>query len=219
MNYKDICKQRGISSLSGANLAGDCLINCNLAIETLTHTNLSGADLRWADLSGTDVRWANLSGADLRSADLSGADLTKANLTNANLTNANLAYTNLSYVKLDGANLTDVNLTGSNLSRADLSGLCLKSAKGIGTKEEEIEFAQELVKLLDEKRGQLEMSEWHTCQTIHCIAGWAFPNEENPEPKASLKYPTLVKYFLASNEEAMEGLRRVASGIESVFDN
>ena len=63
------------------------------------------------------------------------------------------------------------------------------------------------------------MNDWHSCSTAHCIAGWAFPDLEYPGRKASLAYPTLAKYFFSSNEDALEALKRVANGEESVFPN
>ena len=80
------------------------------------------------------------------------AYLTRANLTGADLT---------------GANLTGANLTGAYLTGADLSGVIgLKIA------------ADAPARLLAVARaalqpGALYMNDWHTCETTHCISGWA----------------------------------------------
>ena len=80
------------------------------------------------------------------------AYLTRANLTGADLT---------------GAYLTRANLTGAYLTRAYLSGVIgLKIA------------ADAPARLLAVARaalqpGALYMNDWHTCETTHCISGWA----------------------------------------------
>lgn len=99
-----------------------------------------------ADLRGADLRGADLRGANLRGADLSDADLSDAYLR--------------------GANLSDANLRGANLRGANLSDAYLpKIAK----------IENLFTKILDaiNSGGDLKMSDWHTCDTTHCIAGWA----------------------------------------------
>lgn len=64
----------------------------------------------------------------------------------------------------------------------------------------------------------LEMEVWHTCNTAHCIAGHAFPEESSPGQKASLLYPTLAGVFFANKEEAINVLKAVAEGRLSVFN-
>ena len=166
-------------------------------IRNFSCVDLSNADLKGINLSNTDLSFANLSNANLSDADLSDADLSGANLSGANLTNANLI----------GVNLINTNLTRVNLS----------NAKGIGTREEEIKFAQGLLDLFKSETGKLEMSRCCTCDTTLCIAEWAFPDNPNAMQLTCLKYPTLSRYLWSSNEQAMEALKRVASGKESVF--
>jgi len=179
--------------------------------------SLRGADLSQADWSGEDLSGPNLSGADLRDANLSGAVLIRANLRGANLSGANLSGADLTVTSLRYADLSGANLSGANLIGANLIGANLIGAKGIGQKEEEVAFAKQLYEDIVSGEKELDMSDWHTCGTTHCLAGWAFPNKENPGQAASLKYPTLAKYFYASNEEALDALRRVGNGEESVF--
>jgi hypothetical protein len=57
----------------------------------------------------------------------------------------------------------------------------------------------------------------HWCGTAKCIAGHAFPNLHEPARAAGTKYPTLARYFLASDDEVLAALKRVANGEESVF--
>ena len=68
---------------------------------------------------------------------------------------------------LTRANLTGADLTGAYLTRANLSGVIgLKIA------------ADAPARLLAVARaalqpGALYMNDWHTCETTHCISGWA----------------------------------------------
>ena len=133
-----------------ANLRGADLTGANLTGSVLSEANLSGEDLRGADLTGANLRWANLSGADLRWANLSGANLSGANLTGANLR---------------GADLTGANLTGSVVSEANLSG-AITGAPVVPNLDQKILAAIS-------KPGALDMDDWHTCETTHCLAGWA----------------------------------------------
>jgi hypothetical protein len=123
---------------------------------------LTGADLTGAYLTGAYLTGANLTGAYLTGADLTGANLTGANLTGANLTGANLT----------GAYLTGANLTGAYLTRAYLTGANLSGVIGLKI------AADAPARLLAVARaalqpGALYMNDWHTCETTHCISGWA----------------------------------------------
>ena len=66
----------------------------------------------------------------------------------------------------------------------------------------------------------LEMSDWHTCNTTHCIAGWAIHQagalgwlleQLHGAEIAGLMLlgPDARRYFYASNDEAREFLRSV----------
>ncbi len=108
---------------------------------------LSGADLRGAVLRGADLSRADLSGADLRGAVLRGADLSRADLS--------------------GADLRGADLRGAVLSRAVLSGADLRGVPLIEKLDSKILAA------VQSPGNSLEMGTWHTCDTTHCIAGWA----------------------------------------------
>jgi Pentapeptide repeats (8 copies) len=192
----------GDADLSGADLSGADLSGANLK-----NAKLNGANLNDVNLSGTHLMDADLRGADLRDADLSGTYLMDADLRDADLRDA----------KLKGADLSGANLVGANLVGANLVGAYLEDVKGIGDKIGEIKFAAELLETITSGAGSLDMGEWHTCGSAHCIAGWAYPDESYPGRKASTKYPTLAKYFFVSEKDALAALRRVANGEESVF--
>jgi len=174
------------SDLSGADLSGADLGGAGLSGADLRRADLSGADLRGADLSGADLRGADLRGADLSAADLSGADLRVANLRVANLRRADLRRANLSGADLRRANLSGADLSGADLRRADLSGANLRGAdlsgvdlRGADKAPLEIPIVNDLDAAIHaqvcgtDPPGTLNMSQWHTCETTHCRAGWA----------------------------------------------
>lgn len=171
--------------LTGADLSGADLHNAHLSNANFSGADLSGADLSGAHLEDADLTGADLSGADLRCTDLTGAkfrgvDLREANFTGAHLISVDfrgaiLAGADLQYTKLHGADLRGANLTGAKLLGASFG----KGKKGIGLRPENLGLPS--ADPLLEKRviemalleGALEMGTWHTCDTTHCLAGWA----------------------------------------------
>ena len=113
-------------------------------------TNLEGAGLRKADLYGANLSGANLRGADLSSANLCGADLRRADFRGADLRGADL----------DGAFLGGADFRGANL------GFPIASP-------EEAALRIAAVARAALQTDALDMDTWHTCETTHCIAGWA----------------------------------------------
>jgi hypothetical protein len=114
----------------------------------------------WGIKRGESLSEADLSEADLSEADLSGADLNRADLYDADLS---------------GADLSGANLSGADLSEADLRGANLSGAKTdfeIATPEQAAPRIIAVAKAALEPNA-LKMAYWHTCETTHCIAGWA----------------------------------------------
>ena len=109
--------------------------------------NILGAII--INVPGETLRGADLRGADLRGADLGGADLRGANLSGANLR---------------GANLRGANLSGANLSDAIFPPLA---------EIQKISIRSMICNRVCDNPDALNMESWHTCDTVHCIAGWA----------------------------------------------
>ena len=192
------------ADLSGANLSGATLSGANLSGATLSGATLSGANLSWANLS-----WANLSGANLSWATLSRADLSGATLSRADLSGATLSRANLSR-----ANLSRANLSRANLSWADLSG-----AVGLTIASDARERLQAVATAALADNG-LNMSCWHTCDTTHCISGWAIHQAGElgrlleavvgaEVAGLMLLGPDAQRHFHDGNEAATEWLRSV----------
>ena len=100
-----------------------------------------------ADLSGADLYEADLRGANLSGADLSGAYLRGADLLGADLRGANLYGANLREAKIDCIEIPTAEQAGPLLAQVAAAALATPEA--------------------------LSMGAWHTCETSHCIAGWA----------------------------------------------
>ncbi len=132
----------------------------------------------------------------------SGTDLSGANLIRANLR---------------GANLIRANLGRADLREADLRGADLVYAPKIENLDAKILAAIE-------NGGALNMSTWHTCETTHCRAGWAIhlageagkvlESAYGAAVAGSLIYNAstgAVPNFYATNEEALEDMRKAAA--------
>ena len=203
------------ANLRGAELRGANLRDANLRGANLSDANLRDANLRGANLSGADLSDANLLGAELRGADLRGAELRCANLRDADLRGAELRGANLRDANLRGADLSDANLRGADLRGADLRD-CPVKIKGI----------HQAVYAAASKPDALNMSNWHTCDTTHCRAGWvvalagdggrALEYLLGTSAAASIIYmasdPGLEKIpdFYCGNQDAMDDMKRLS---------
>ena len=146
---------------------GADLRNIDLTDTDLRGAILRGADMRGADLRDTDMRGADMRGAILTYTDMRGAILIGANLRGADMRGANLAGADLACAILRNVDLRDAILTGAELMYTDLRG-----AQGL------VIAADAPARLLAVARaalqpGALEMADWHTCPTTHCISGTA----------------------------------------------
>ncbi len=174
-----------------------------------------------ANLSGANLSGANLSGANLSGANLSGANLSGANLSGANLSGANLFGANLIDAILFGANLSGANLFGANLIDAILFGANLIDAVGLPIADDAPQRLQAVAAaVLDGDGATLAMGNWHTCDTTHCLAGWAIHQAGTiGKTLESLHGPHMAGllllgheaagHFYDSDKEATEWLRSV----------
>jgi len=132
----------------------------------------------------------------------------------ANLSGANLRGADLSGANLRGADLSGANLRGANLRDADLRGV------------PSIENIHQKVYAAASAPNALDMSDWHTCDTTHCRAGWvvtlagqdakALEEKIGTGPAATLIYlksdPNIgnIPDFHCSYDAAMEDMKRLA---------
>lgn len=109
------------------------------------------------------LRGVNLCRANLVESDLSGADMSGSNLSGADL----------QYADLRWANLSGANLNGADLYMANLSGVNLQGAIGL-PKIEKMPIRKAIGDCVLASPENLSMEDfWHTCETVHCLAGWA----------------------------------------------
>ena len=161
------------SDLKGADLRWEDLEYTNLLGADLRNANLRGADLRNANLRGADLRNANLQYANLRKADIRGADLRGADLRDADLRKADLHLADFRDADLQSANLKDANLESANLKDADLRGVTWPLDLKPLSKKQENKNLQLVASLALSSAESLNMNQAHTCDTTHCMAGWA----------------------------------------------
>ncbi len=180
--------------------------------------DLSGSDLRDSHLSGSDLRGSDLRGSDLSDSDLSGSDLSDSDLSGSDLRGSDLSGSDLSDSNLRGSDLSDSDLSGSDLSGSDLSDLLpLIAVPSLNRK----------ILAAIEAGGELQMQNWHSCETTHCRAGWAvhlagpaakvLEHCYGPSVAGTLVYLASCPFlegktpnFFASNTEAMDDIRRCA---------
>ena len=188
-----------------------------------------------ADLAGADLAGANLYGADLYGANLEGAYLARAYLAGANLAGADLY----------GANLEGANLEGAYLARA--RGLATTPtsnppepyvrpasmsrrayAERYRQRHPEVPVVERLdsriLAAIAQPGCSLDMSDWHTCDTTHCRAGWAvhlageagyaLEKEHGPRIAGAMIYRASTgraPHFFAPNDRALEDIKRCAA--------
>ena len=174
---------------------------------------------RRADLTGANLTNANLRHAILTGAILTGADLWNAILTDAILTEATLRGANLEDADLTGANLEDADLEDANLTRAILTGAILTDA-ALPPAPIVVDLDRIVLDMVDTDVSMLDMGTWHTCQTTHCLAGWAttlaeggkaLEEELSPAVAGALIWHASVGYvpdFYASGKSAVAELRQ-----------
>jgi hypothetical protein len=163
---------------------------------------LEGADLEGADLKGADLKWADLKGAYLKGAYLEGADLKGA------------------YLK--GACLEGADLKGAYLEGADLKG-AIQGGKKLDIPTLEKPYTQ-ILSAIKGEGNSLDMRDWHTCETTHCIGGWvthlagekgkALESFVGPLAAATLilkRSGTRIPNYFAENEKAMAFVEKMAA--------
>jgi hypothetical protein len=218
-----------------ADLADAYLARANLARANLAGANLAGADLADANLADANLAGADLAGADLAGADLAGADLADANLAGANLAGADLARANLAGANLAGARHTPAGVTATDpptpYKRAanEEERKARQHARMLAfrARHPEVPVVEGLdariLAIVEKDPKALDMSTWHSCETTHCRAGWAIhlageagyalEKQTNAQHAGAMIYRASagrVPHFFATNERAMEDLRRCA---------
>lgn len=115
---------------------------------------------------------------------------------------------------LSGANLGGANLHWANLSGADLSGANLPPVRQVDN------LKLSILSAINAEGCALKMDRWHTCNTVHCLAGWAVtlhPEGQELENKFGTNVAGAIIFnaccgevpdFYATNEAALEWLKK-----------
>jgi hypothetical protein len=187
---------------SGANLRGAIFARALLTDANLTGANLRGAIFARASLADADLSGAKLTNAILTESNFAGAFLTYADLSGADLTNAHLGSADFRGADLSGANLTDAELSGADIRDARITGADLTDTKGLPAPVPGLRKRVAEVILSDPSK--LDMTDWHACDTIHCIGGWAVtlaPNGRELEERYGIDLAARCLLGLTGREE------------------
>ena len=136
---------------------------------------------------------------------------------------------NLQCAYLQGAYLQGADLQGANLQGADLQGAAVGGAAADGlilgpAPDPTLPLAVARMVLADPDKA-LKMESWHTCDTTHCLAGWAIhlsgpagyflEAATSPSVAGLLLAPSLAPYFYVGNDEALEVCRGIVAAAEA----
>src|SRR5690606_20934147 len=176
--------------------------------------------------------------AYLAGAYLAGAYLADANLEGANLAGANLADAYLADAYLAGAYLADAYLADARhvpqgvtatdppepYRRPSTPADYAIIAERYRRRQPEVPVVpnldRQILDRIERGGGSLDMTDWHTCETTHCRAGWAIAlageagrrleAERGPFHAGAAIYRAStgrVPHFFARNSAALEDLR------------
>jgi hypothetical protein len=86
-------------------------------------------------------------------------------------------------------------------------------------------FALSVIEAALSTPESLEMGSWHTCETTHCLAGWAvhlsgaagkaLEVTTSPSVAGALLAPSLAHLFYVSNKKALEALPKIKAELEA----
>jgi len=113
------------------------------------------------------------------------------------------------WLQTDGSQGARANLSGANLSRANLrgvylSGADLRDAIGLPIAADAPARLRAVAIAALADADALEMDTWHTCETTHCIAGWAIHQAGEPgRILEALHGPALAGRLLLGNDAAL----------------
>jgi hypothetical protein len=183
------------ANFSDANLSQCMLNHANFSDADVSDVNLSHAHLWAADFSRAHLSHTNLSNANLGHANLSHANFSRVNLTGVNLYNANLNSTDLTGADLTRANLINAQFTNAKLSGCRIFGISTWNIKldGITLSDlivtqhdeadiivDDLETAQLVNWLLDNRQTREYYGEWRATKTVFILGRF------RPERKAGL---------------------------------
>jgi len=164
-----------------------------------------------ADLAGADLAGADLAGAYLAGADLAGADLAGAYLADARNVPTDLSARSEPVEPYERKVRTDA-----------------ERAADFRARHPEVPVVENLdaqiLARITTDGCELDMSDWHSCETTHCRGGWAIHLAGKPGYDLERKVGVIhaarmiyrastgrVPHFYASTEQALADIKRCAA--------
>ena len=239
------------ANFSGAYLAFADFVDANFSGANFSGANFDRANFSDANFSDANFSFADFDRAYFAGANFDRANFDRANFSDANFSDANFSDANFAFADFSDANFDRANFAGANFADADFANAknipAVIEAKDpfehyVRNKYNYIARAERYRNLypdvpvvfdLDKKildsltkgEGKLNMSDWHTCETTHCRAGWAITlagetgkeleKKFGPRWAATMIYRAStgrVPNFFAKNEQAMEDIKACAEG-------
>jgi hypothetical protein len=113
-----------------------------------------------------------------------------------------------------------LDLSGADLRYADLRGVDLRGANGLIIASDAADRLKAVAANALAADDALEMDAWHTCNTTHCIAGWAIHLAGEPGRLLEESHGSAIaglmllgieahSHFYDSNEDARKWLQEV----------
>jgi hypothetical protein len=220
------------ADLADAYLAGADMSGADMAGANMADANLAGANLARADMSDANLADANLARAYMADAYMAGAYLADADLAGADMAGADMAGADLAGAYMAGARNVPAGIAAETPAepyarRPPMPESPADRARRYRERCPDVPVVEHLdariLSLVEAGEGRLEMSAWHTCETTHCRAGWAIhlageqgrrlEERHGPAVAGAMIYRAStgrVPHFHASNERALEDIRRCA---------
>jgi hypothetical protein len=209
--------------------SGAVLFECELPQEVAERSNgrQLGYALKEAIKADANLADANLAGADLADADLADAYLADAYLAGAYLAGANLADANLADAK-NMPGVTPHTDPPEPYERATKPEQYAKRAERYRQRHPDVpvipDLDRQILQMIESGKGQLDMSQWHACETTHCRAGWAITFAGDAGKRLETQFGPAVAgrmiylastgrspHFYATNERARDDIRACAA--------
>lgn len=164
-----------------------------------------------------------IKGVDLSKIDLKGADLQGMQFHEVDLRGADLRETDLRLATFRCCDLRGANFDGSRINFARFYRSLLLGATGLPIAADCERRLRDIAKLVLAGKAELSMCKWHSCNTVHCVAGWAIalggPEGKTLEREYGSEVAGLLllgpgahSHFFDSDAGAREWLRAVVHG-------
>jgi hypothetical protein len=211
------------------NFASQDLSGKDFSYATFINCNFSKANLIEANFSFTCIKDCNFHNAVLCKSSFDHSDIWSSSFVFASLKDSTFKYSTIYHSNFKTSDCTNCNFKNAHLHSINFKQTTLKNSNfenitGIkivsDTQQRLIAVAKDALASKD----TLQMDLWHTCNTTHCIAGWAIHHageigycmeNEIGAPIAGLILlgPEAFKHFYDTDEQARKYLESVLESV------